>query len=212
MLRQSSLACLVAFFLLAATGLSSAARAQSPLVIEDRPAVTKADRTTCWDNEDRFVSCFNGTATDTVTGLVWLSKASCLDLPGTGGVNSTDWATAMQAVAQLEDGICGLTDDSEPGDWRLPTAEEWETTVRYARDIQGCVGADSPTFTDPSGAQCFKDDMSFFSDLTSANYWSSTVDETNPGRVEATSLTNGNTSTKIFKFANASIWPVRDGQ
>ncbi|MDA8125362.1 MAG: hypothetical protein M0009_09265 [Deltaproteobacteria bacterium] len=45
-------------------------------------------------------------------GIVWLKDGRCLG-PGT-------WAEAKTKVAQLHDGVCGLKDGSQAGDWRLP--------------------------------------------------------------------------------------------
>jgi hypothetical protein len=69
--------------------------------------------------------------TDSVTGLIWLKNAGCL--------GSADWATANQIAAALNDGDCGgvLTDGSSPGDWRLPTKDEWTATVARAVAL-GC--------------------------------------------------------------------------
>lgn len=73
---------------------------------------------------DRFTDCYNGTVRDNYTGLIWLKDASCADLPGTGDEGQADWETAVSAAANLADGICGLTDRSRPGDWRLPEITE----------------------------------------------------------------------------------------
>ena len=76
------------------------------------------------------MDCGNGTVTDTVTGLIWLKQADCL------GVH--DWAAANRAAAGLKDGDCGgLTDKSSPGDWRLPTKDEWSATIARAVAL-GC--------------------------------------------------------------------------
>ena len=60
----------------------------------------------------------NGTVTDTMTGLVWMKQANCL--------NAT-WAGALQAVASLASGQCGLSDGSKAGDWRMPNRKEMES-------------------------------------------------------------------------------------
>ncbi|MFB1495015.1 MAG: DUF1566 domain-containing protein [Thiocapsa sp. C3-sup] len=71
----------------------------------------------CFSDDSRIVDCENGTLTDGVTGLIWLADPSCF--------SSTSWALGNADAATLGDGACGLTDQSLPGDWRLPTAEEW---------------------------------------------------------------------------------------
>ena len=58
----------------------------------------------------------NGNGTVTVNGLVWLKDAGCL-----GYMN---WENAMSRAKSLAHGQCGLTDNSKPGDWRLPTIDE----------------------------------------------------------------------------------------
>ena len=61
----------------------------------------------CRDND-------NGTVT--VNGLVWLKDAGCL-----GRMN---WNSAMSRVKSLAHGQCDLSDNSKPGDWRLPNLDE----------------------------------------------------------------------------------------
>ena len=89
---------------------------------------------------DRYIDCGNGTVTDNETGLVWLKDANCL-----GG--KVDWFTAMEFVAGLSDKPatsaaasqdCGLSDGSSPGEWRLPSIEEWEAMVAGAAAL-GCA-------------------------------------------------------------------------
>lgn len=78
------------------------------------------------DGLPRFSDMDDGTIRDNETGLIWLKDANCSELPGTDSYGKADWYTAISAAADLIDGTCGLTDGSEPGDWRLPTKEEWE--------------------------------------------------------------------------------------
>lgn len=52
-----------------------------------------------------------------MTGLVWLKNANC---------NYADYAGANACAATLQNGMCGLTDNSSPGDWRLATKAEIE--------------------------------------------------------------------------------------
>ncbi|MEO5352555.1 MAG: DUF1566 domain-containing protein [Magnetococcus sp. XQGC-1] len=57
----------------------------------------------------------DGTVTDTTSGLVGLA-GSCFDqLP---------WEAALAAVGGLGHGQCGLRDNSQVGEWRLPSKEE----------------------------------------------------------------------------------------
>ncbi|MDG4551702.1 MAG: pilin [Candidatus Contendobacter sp.] len=75
----------------------------------------------CFDNGNRYVDCRNGTVTDTVTGLIWLKRADCLE--------ARDYAAANAQAAALQERRCGLRDGSSKGDWRLPTDAEWRATL-----------------------------------------------------------------------------------
>ncbi len=115
----------------------------------------------------RFTDMGDGTVRDNDSGLVWLKDASCIDLPYTqsssGG--AADWYNAVLAAAALEDGICGLTDGSMAGNWRLPTLEEWEAfvcTSFWGPAIFNTMGDGQWTQGDP------------FNDVVSHHYWSST--------------------------------------
>lgn len=58
----------------------------------------------------------NGTIADDAHGIVWLKNVNCLGWSG--------WWTAETKVASLQSGICGLSDKSTAGQWRLPTPKE----------------------------------------------------------------------------------------
>jgi hypothetical protein len=77
----------------------------------------------------RYIDNGDGTVTDNRTGLIWLKNANCF--------GRKDWKTAMQLAAKLADGQCGLSDGSKPGDWRLPTKDEWKAMVdtEYKRPV-----------------------------------------------------------------------------
>lgn len=189
-------------------GAAGAVLAQPAIVIEGQPALTKEDGP-CWNDSSRFVDCGNGTVTDTTTGLVWLQRANCTEFPGTGGTNANDWPTATEAAAALEDGLCGLTDGSEPGDWRLPTADEWEATLAWARDGLACTGASAPTWTNDAGNACYSMSVTSFTGITATNFWSSSIDAASTGFADVGNLTTGSSTGHVAKFGNAGIWPVR---
>lgn len=67
----------------------------------------------------------DGTITDTRTLLIGLKKP-CFD--------KNQWEQAMFVVSRLADGICGLSDGSKAGDWRLPSKEELSILVEWERD------------------------------------------------------------------------------
>ncbi len=95
----------------------------------------------CVDLVNRYVNCGNGTVTDTATGLIWLRQWDCF--------GPLDWASAHLVARGLREGQCGLTDGSQPGDWRLPTLAEWRATIDRAQQI--CTGF---LLADDSGTRC----------------------------------------------------------
>ena len=115
---------------------------------------------TCFDNIGRFVDCGNGTVKDNLTGLFWLEDASnaCF------GFN--DWPDANVLAAQLADGQCGLTDGSSPGDWRLPTKEEWQVIM----DQAVANGCSAPYVPDVVGTGCCGTGTCAFSGVASSMY------------------------------------------
>lgn len=70
----------------------------------------------------------DGTLTDTSTGVVWLQNADCFD--------QQTWDQAVASVKSLKSGMCGLTDGSTTGQWRLPTKDE---LVNRQRNQQGFI-------------------------------------------------------------------------
>ncbi len=195
---------------------ASAARGQG-IVIEDRRAETQAEAP-CVDSSNRYVNCGNGTVTDTVTDLVWLHTANCLDLPGTSVSGLVDWPTANHLVAGLEDGFCNLTDGSQPGDWRLPTADEWVDTV-FRAVVLGCTGEDDPSLTNTAGTDCFSDPAAaivafapwepFVSMPGTPRFWTSTLDDVAPSQARSTNLTTGQVESQT-KTSLRFVWPVRE--
>ena len=66
--------------------------------------------------DPRFTDNLDGTLTDNLTGLIWLKNGDCFGL--------TAWLGALAAVDRLQDGLCGLSDGSVAGSWRLPNRNE----------------------------------------------------------------------------------------
>ena len=161
----------------------------------------------CWDNDDRYVNCGNGTVHDTVTNLIWLKDANCF--------GQLDYAAGSDAVAGLQDGECGLTDGSSPGDWRLPTKEEWEATVARAIEL-GCTGdVLGPVLTNTAGTGCFSAGIGrpVFTNVQvgDSTYLSSTVNDQNPNKVWIIALREAYWTEFAKGFAAYFLWPVRDG-
>ncbi len=76
----------------------------------------------CWDYENQFVDCGDGTVTDTESGLIWLKDPGCFSTP-------MDYVEPNNAASHSKDGDCGLTDGSAEGSWRIPSEEEWRTLL-----------------------------------------------------------------------------------
>lgn len=140
----------------------------------------------------KYLDQKDGTVKDTQTGLVWLADADCF--------RPMPWRRARARVARLQDGMCGLTDGSRPGDWRLPTEKEWEMTVE-------CTCGEI-TLTDDTGRFCFSSHGSTFRDVQASDYWSSTRSPLR-GNIRVMSLAEGRTS-GAAPGELLPIWPVRD--
>ena len=78
--------------------------------------------------DPRFTDNGDGTFTDKLTGLIWLSNYYCAE--GNNAISGT-WEYALNWVNQLGQGSCGLNDGSAPGDWRLPNVRELLSLIDY---------------------------------------------------------------------------------
>ena len=154
----------------------------------------------CFDNSNRYVDCGNGTVTDTFTGLIWLQQANCLP--------DADWAAANYAAAGLKDGDCALMDGSSPGDWRLPTRNEWDATI--AEWIgRPCV----PALTNNEGTACYDTATSSLVGVTPGAHWSSTI-QTSAQAWSGLAILLGDGGVGGMGLAKVSalrVWPVRGG-
>ena len=133
----------------------------------------------------------NGTVEDAQSGLVWLAHANCL--------GSMSWEGAMAEVAELREGMCGLTDGSEPGDWRLPTKAEWQAMVECS--------CGEIALADDRGTDCYSSSISTFHNVQASDYWSST-ESIRGGTVRVMSLTQGMDS-GVSATTSLPVWPVR---
>jgi hypothetical protein len=186
------------FLVLATLTLCSiAARAGDGLV-----QLTTADPS-CPDNSaNRLVDCENGTITDNDSGLVWLQNASCLN-------SDLSWQDAMLTVAGLSSGHCGLTDNSSPGDWRLPTKAEWEAMVADTKPLN-CT----PKIPNDAGTHCWADmdSGSSFIGVEDGFHWSANSAFNNVTFAWFVNLFTGFVGDGEPKSAAHTVWPVRGGQ
>jgi hypothetical protein len=141
--------------------------------------------------------------TDTQTGLIWLQDASCL--------GSNSWAAANRAAADLKDGDCGgkLTDKSSPGDWRLPTGDEWSAMTALA--VRHCTNPNGPNLTNDEGTACLSVGPSSFVAVASEPYWSSTTSAIFSSAAFVTDLNQGAGFNDRLKSQIVLMWPVRGG-
>jgi hypothetical protein len=117
----------------------------------------------------RFLDHGDGTITDTMTGLVWLKLANCIQ---------GDWAAALADVNKLESGQCGLADGSTAGAWRMPNRNEMQSLAD--RNLNNEADYMNFTFLNP--------DQSVYQAAVLTNfvgyqyYWTSTTDAADPTR------------------------------
>ncbi len=138
-----------------------------------------------WPNP-RFTDNSNGTVTDNLTGLIWLKNANCFS-------NQT-WAAALTSANTLSSGVCGLTDSSTAGQWRLPNRKELQSLVDRSRY--------NPAL--PTGHP--------FTGVQSNGYdWSSSSVAGNTNSAWVVNMSNGDVGIN-GKSYNYYVWPVRAGQ
>lgn len=129
----------------------------------------------------RFIDNGNGTATDDLTGLVWLKNANCSSV-------------ASNSVKNLASGICNLTDGSTAGDWRLPNRVELLSLIDRSQNAfsgSSALPVGHPfTVTDPN-----------------AYYASSTRYAADRTKIWTVRMNFGDTSSEM----SGTAWPVRGG-
>lgn len=77
----------------------------------------------------RFVVNGDGTVTDYLTGLVWVRDYthSCFS-PS----SPRTWPQALDIIGDIQNLQCGLSDDSNPGDWRMPNVKEMFSLLNFS--------------------------------------------------------------------------------
>jgi hypothetical protein len=159
----------------------------------------------------RYVDNLDGTMTDCRSNLTWLKDANCKSTSN-GVPNPTGdlaWADAMQWAAGLQNGICGLTDGSAAGDWRLPTKTEFMAMIISAKK----QGFTNPTFTTYQGTSKWTEPAQTydFQNVQVGFYWTSTTSLSNTNVAWDVALANGNMLSDP-KTDHYYVWPVRGGQ
>jgi len=134
----------------------------------------------------------DGTVTDLTTGLVWLQNAYCVEaLAGITGGN-LNWLDAVTWSGVMKNESCGLTDNSEEGDWRLPTKNE----------LAGITQGDEAVSSD---------EMRVFTGVQTSYYWSSTSLSAKPPPIWVVLLHGGDVG-NADKTLTFYVWPVRAGR
>lgn len=139
----------------------------------------------------RFVDNGNGTVTDKLTGLLWLKDANC--------IGKKNWPDALAAANGLATGVCGLSDGSKAGNWRLPNITELNSLVN--------VGLWNPA-VGPLAVDGNPEAL-LFSMTANAYYWSSTTSATVTYHAWAVHFLFGQLN-PVSKKNTFSVWPVRD--
>ena len=176
-------------------------------------ALQEAQSSCADDSGAIYVDCGNGTVTDNRTGLIWLKDAGCLTydvFPPFGAMSLVAALSDLSPTSAIAVADCGLSDGSAPGEWRLPSASEWEEMTNDAIAL-GCTGASAPPITNDDGSDCWQSgngSISFVGIHTSF-YWAATPFATS-------SLYGFDMSSSFLSTSSPGgqerIWPVRGGQ
>ena len=148
-------------------------------------------RGVAWPNP-RFVDNWDGTVRDQLTTtLTWMKNANCFGY--------TMWDEALDVCNNLADGQCGLTDGSQPGDWRLPNRNELESLLH--------LGYFNPALPNTEGTGQWSEGDPF-TGVQSGNYWSSTTSAYYTYNAWNVNMNNGNVNNNN-KDNNNYVWCVR---
>ncbi len=132
-------------------------------------------------------TCSDG-FTDNGDGTVTDNLTGLIWLENANCFESRHWATALTDCNTLADGTCGLNDGSSAGDWRLPNINE-------LRSLSGTYPLSS-----------------YFENVQSYRYWSSTTAEGVPANAWWVDLDGDTFSYYLKDPGNYYVWPVRGGQ
>ena len=169
--------------------------------------VPKTGQTKCWDTSEHHIHCAgtgqdgevragapwpdprftdngDGTVTDNLTGLVWLKDGNAF--------GTRTWHQALEDCRSLHNGKCGLTDGSQPGDWRLPNIHELRSLEDYGQHTPA-LPSDHP-FTNVRQSLC----------------WSSTTVASAPNLARFLFVGIGS-CVWDHKHVLMGVWPVKGG-
>ena len=135
--------------------------------------------------DQRFGDNGDGTVIDRLTGLIWLKNANCFGV--------ATWNQALVDCTGLASGSCNLTDDSSPGDWRLPNSDELLSLIDRSQ-ISPALPAGTP-----------------FTGVQSSEYWSSTTSAYSTDFAWYVFFEDG-FSDFDPKTTESYVWPVRGGR
>lgn len=142
----------------------------------------------------RFTDNADGTATDHLTGLIWLKDA--------GTLGEMAWTNALAACAGLNNGEAGLSDGSAEGDWRLPNIRELLSLMDYRFT--------HPPLPDTLGTGHFTNGNPFLNLQTW--YWTSTTRSSDTNQAWMFVLHTLGQEASRTKDTACYVWPVRGGQ
>ena len=133
-------------------------------------------------SEKRWCNNGDGTVIDMSTCLVWIQDTDCM--------GSMSWDDAIQRpIEELRDGVCGLSDGSVWGDWRLPKAVELEGITQGNEAIRSY-------------------DQFWFTGVLLDYYWSRTRVENSPVCIWNV-MPGVGTVSLCNRTTNYNVWPVR---
>jgi hypothetical protein len=145
----------------------------------------------------RFANNGDGTVTDNLTGLIWLQDANCTDAAGGITRHGPDtWPDALTWSNNLTSGLCGLTDSSTVGMWRVPSRNE----------LQSLANSGVLNIGDWLNTKGFKN-----VDPSANGYWTSTSFAGDGNYAWIINMQHIDTYYN-FKTAGNYVWPVRDAQ
>jgi hypothetical protein len=145
----------------------------------------------------RFINNGDGTMTDSLTGLMWLTDANSAntighDPDGTGD-GSMLWESALDFVAGINNGTYSIS--APHTDWRLPNINEIESLAHWGQ------GDEAAWFSGQG-----------FDNIQPEYYWSSTTYVRSSTSARCIDMSTGHISTSIKASALLHVWPVRGGQ